>query len=66
MLNRVKIKELLPGDMAIINGRRYKVYGRVIRDGQLLICVYEDRLNQSKRKLSYLETDMEVLIDGKH
>ena len=62
MLKRVKIKELQPADYCLINGHRYKIYGHVIRDNQLMVAVYEDRLNQMKRKLSYLELDMEVLI----
>lgn len=65
MLKRVKIKDLQPADYCLINGHRYKVYGRIMRDGQLMVCVYEDRINQAKRKLNYLELDMEVLIDAK-
>lgn len=65
MLKRVKISELQPADECIINGYRFKVYGRVMRDHEIMVAVYEYRLNQVRRKLSYLELDTEVLIDVK-
>lgn len=61
-MKRVKVKELQPNDVFMINGHRFKVYGRVLRDGQAFVCCYEDRLNHV-RKLNYLDFEMEVLID---
>lgn len=63
MLKRTRIKELSTGDIFFINGHRFKVMGRVMRDKQVFVCAYEDRVNQI-RKLNYLDLDMEVLIDG--
>lgn len=62
MLKRIKVKELSVGAVFMINGRRFKVMGKVIRDDQVMICCYEDRLNH-KRMLSYLAPDTEVLIN---
>ena len=62
MLKRVKIRELPAGDVFYINGRRYKVYGRVYRDNQVFMAAYEDRLNRI-RKLSYLNPEMEVMVE---
>lgn len=64
MLKRTRVKELSPGDIFIINGHHFKVMGRVIRDKNVFVCAYEDRLN-GIRKLNYLDLEMEVLIDGK-
>lgn len=64
MLKRVELRDLPAGAVFYINGKRYKCYGRVIRDKQVFIAAYEDRLN-GIRKLSYLDLEMEVLIDGK-
>ena len=61
MLKRIRIGDLQPADLCVINGRRFKVYGKVIRDGQVFIAVYEERLDHHKRKFSYLEPDVEVL-----
>lgn len=61
MLKRIRIGDLQPADMCVINGRRFKVYGKVIRDSQVFIAVYEERLDHSRRKFSYLEPDVEVL-----
>ena len=64
MLKRVEIRDLPAGAVFYINGRRYKCYGRVIRDKQVFVAAYEDRLN-GIRKLNYLNLEMEVIIDGK-
>ena len=64
MLKRTRIKELTTGDIFFINGHRFKVMGRVMRDKQIFVCAYEDRL-RGIRKLNYLDLDMEVLIDDK-
>ena len=64
MLKRTEIRDLPAGAVFYINGRRYKCYGRVIRDKQVFVAAYEDRLN-GIRKLNYLNLDMEVLIDVK-
>lgn len=64
MLKRKKIRDLSVGTVFYINGRRYKCYGRVIRDNQVFVAAYEDRLN-GIRKLNYLNLEMEVLVDGK-
>lgn len=61
MLKRIRIGDLQPADICVINGRRFKIYGKVMRDGQVFIAVYEERLDHQKRKYSYLEPDMEVL-----
>lgn len=63
MLKRIRIKDLKPADDCYINGHRFKIYGKVIRDDKLLIVIYQDRLNH-RRQLSYVDPDMEVLIDG--
>ena len=62
MLKRTKIRELPTGAIFYINGRRYKCYGRYIRDNQVFIAAYEDRLN-GIRKLNYLNLDMEVMVN---
>lgn len=64
MLKRVEIRDLPAGAIFYINGRRYKCYGRVVRDKQVFVAAYEDRLN-GIRKLNYLNLEMEVMIDGK-
>lgn len=64
MLKRVELRDLPAGAVFYINGRRYKCYGRVIRDRKVFVAAYEDRLNGT-RKLNYLDLEMEVLIDGK-
>ena len=64
MLKRTEIRDLPAGAVFYINGRRYKCYGRVIRDKQVFVAAYEDRLN-GIRKLNYLNLEMEVLIDVK-
>lgn len=64
MLKRIELRELPAGAIFYINGKRYKCYGRVIRDKQVFVAAYEDRLN-GIRKLSYLNLEMEVLIDVK-
>lgn len=64
MLKRIELRELPAGAIFYINGKRYKCYGRVIRDKQVFVAAYEDRLN-GIRKLNYLNLEMEVLIDGK-
>lgn len=64
MLKRVELRDLPAGAVFYINGKRYKCYGRVIRDKQVFVAAYEDRLN-GIRKLNYLNLEMEVLIDGK-
>lgn len=64
MLKRVEIRDLPAGAVFYINGKRYKCYGRVIRDKQVFVAAYEDRLN-GIRKLNYLNLEMEVLIDVK-
>lgn len=64
MLKRVEIRDLPAGAVFYINGRRYKCYGRVIRDKQVFVAAYEDRLN-GIRKLNYLNLEMEVIIDVK-
>ena len=61
MLKRIRIGDLQPADMCVINGRRFKVYGKVIRDGQVFLAVYEERMDHQRRKFSYLEPDVEVL-----
>lgn len=61
MLKRIRIGDLQPADICVINGRRFKVYGKVIRDSQVFLAVYEERLDHQKRKFSYLEPDVEVL-----
>lgn len=64
MLKRIELRELPAGAIFYINGKRYKCYGRVIRDKQVFVAAYEDRLN-GIRKLSYLNLEMEVMIDVK-
>lgn len=64
MLKRTEIRDLPAGAVFYINGKRYKCYGRVIRDKQVFVAAYEDRLN-GIRKLNYLNLEMEVLIDVK-
>lgn len=64
MLKRTEIRDLPSGAVFYINGRRYKCYGRVIRDKQVFVAAYEDRLN-GIRKLNYLNLEMEVMIDVK-
>lgn len=64
MLKRVEIRDLPAGAIFYINGRRYKCYGRVIRDKQVFMAAYEDRLS-GIRKLNYLNLEMEVMIDVK-
>lgn len=64
MLKRKKLRYLSAGSVFYINGRRYKCYGRVIRDKQVFVAAYEDRMN-GIRKLNYLNLEMEVLVDGK-
>ena len=65
MLKRIRIGNLQPADICVINGRRFKIYGKVMRDGQVFIAVYEERLDHQRRKYSYLEPDMEVLTHEK-
>ncbi len=64
MLKRTEIRDLPAGAVFYINGKRYKCYGRVIRDKQVFVAAYEDRLN-GIRKLNYLNLEMEVLVDEK-
>ena len=64
MLKRTEIRDLPAGAVFYINGRRYKCYGRVIRDKQVFVAAYEDRPN-GIRKLNYLNLEMEVMIDVK-
>ena len=61
MLKRIRIGALQPADICVIHGRRFKVYGKVIRDGQVFIAVYEERLQYQKHKFSCLDPDVEVL-----
>lgn len=62
MLKRIKIKELSVGSIFFINGKRFKIMGKVIRDNNVLMSCYEDRLNH-KRELSYLALDTEVMVN---
>lgn len=62
MLKRKELRDLPAGAVFYINGRRYKCFGRVIRDKQVFVAAYDDRLNQV-RKLNYLNLEMEVLVD---
>ena len=62
MLKRIEIGELPTGAVFYINGRRYKCYGRAIRDNHMYVVAYEDRLN-GIRKLNYLNPDMEVMVN---
>ena len=62
MLKRIEIGELPTGAVFYINGRRYKCYGRAIRDKHMYVVAYEDRLN-GIRKLNYLNPDMEVMVN---
>ena len=62
MLKRVKIRELSAGAVFYINGRRYKCYGRTWRDNQLFVAAYEDK-RTGIRKLSFLNPEMEVMVD---
>ena len=62
MLKRIKLGELMAGNVFYINGRRYKCYGRVWRDKQVFMAAYEDRLNRT-RKMVYLKLEMDVLVD---
>lgn len=62
MLKRIKIKELSVGSIFFINGKRFKIMGKVIRDNNVLMSCYEDRLNH-KRALSYLALDTEVMVN---
>jgi hypothetical protein len=62
MLKRIRIGDLNPGNECLINGHRFKIMGKVIRDDHVLICCYEDRLNH-RREMCYLALDTEVLIN---
>lgn len=64
MLKRKELRDLPAGAVFYINGRRYKCYGRVIRDKQVFVAAYEDRM-KGIRKLNYLNLEMEVLVDAK-
>ena len=64
MLKRKEIRDLPAGAVFYINGRRFKCYGRVIRDEHVFMAAYEDRPN-GIRKLNYLDLEMEVLIESK-
>lgn len=64
MMKRKEIRDLPAGAVFYINGRRYKCYGRVIRDKQVFVAAYEVRLN-GIRELNYLNLEMEVLVDEK-
>lgn len=67
MLKRKKLRDLRVGEILYINGRRYKCYGRVWRDHESFVAIYEDRLSYGfRKKLNYLRPDMEVFVeDGK-
>lgn len=64
MMKRKEIRELPAGAVFYINGRRFRCFGRVIRDRQVFMAAYEDRLS-GVRKLNYLNLEMEVLVDEK-
>ncbi len=64
MLKRIKIKELAAGNEFFINGRRFKVYGRVMREGQVFVCAYQEKPGNTTRKLNFLQLDMEVMINA--